>query len=109
MSIFDKLKSVFSSEEKETNSQAHKNDWYVFEWSVKDTGEIFYVGYGYGDDSKSFGFETYHGERIKEKLDVECKIIKDNLEEDRSTWFATRRIEESVERNWQCDYQSCDS
>lgn len=82
MSIFDKLKSVFSSEEKETNSQGHKNDWYVFEWSVKDTGEIFYVGYGYGDDSKSFGFETYHGERIKEKLDVECKIIKDNLEED---------------------------
>lgn len=82
MGIFDKLKSVFSSEEKETNSQAHKNDWYVFEWSVKDTGEIFYVGYGYGEDSKSFGFESYHGERIKEKLDVESKIIKDNLEED---------------------------
>ena len=46
MGIFDKLKSVFSSEEKETNSQAHKNDWSVFEWSVQDTGEIFYVGSG---------------------------------------------------------------
>lgn len=82
MGIFDKLKNIFNSEEKQNDKPMNSNDWYVFEWIVKETGEVFYIGYGYGDDDKSFGFESYHGDRIKEKLDVESKIIKENLTED---------------------------
>ncbi len=84
MGIFDKLKNMFSSENNEEQNHKNSNDWYVFEWSVVDTNEIFYIGYGYGNDSESFGFESYHGQRIKDKLKVESKIIKSDLTEEQA-------------------------
>lgn|GEM_PF-288230 len=56
--------------------------FYVYEWIIKDTGEIFYVGKGTGNRYKEFHEYAYDAEKIRAMCETKAIIIKDNLTAD---------------------------
>lgn len=58
-----------------------RNDYYVYHWRIKDTGEIFYVGKGRENRAYETHERAYEAEKIKEKYDTEVLIIAKNLSE----------------------------
>src|SRR5690625_439823 len=59
-------------------------DFYVYEWFIKDTGEIFYVGKGRGDRYKTFHERAYEAERIREIYDTDIRFVEVGLTEERA-------------------------
>ncbi|MED4128502.1 GIY-YIG nuclease family protein [Shouchella miscanthi] len=56
-------------------------DFYVYEWFIKDTGEIFYVGKGRGDRYKTFHGHGHQAEKIRRNYDTECRLVGTELTE----------------------------
>src|SRR5690625_6184254 len=50
-------------------------DFYVYEWFIKDTGEIFYVGMGRNDRYKDFHGRAYEAEKIREMFDTDIRFV----------------------------------
>ena len=63
-------------------SGSNKNDFYVYEWYIKKTGEIFYVGKGRGNRYKEYHNKAYEAEKIREVYDTDVKFVKKNLTEE---------------------------
>lgn len=58
-----------------------RNDYYVYQWKIKDTGEIFYVGKGRGNRANTRHERAYEAESIKDRYETEVIIIAENLTE----------------------------
>lgn len=62
-------------------SGSDKKDFYVYEWYIKDTGEIFYVGKGRKDRYKEFHDNAPEAEKIRELYDTDVRFVKKDLTE----------------------------
>lgn len=56
--------------------------YYVYEWFIEDTGEIFYVGKGSGNRVVSMKNRNEYFKNIRTKYKCNYRIVKDNLEEE---------------------------
>jgi len=59
-----------------------RNDYYVYQWRIKDTGEIFYIGKGRKNRAYEKHERAYDAEKIKANYETEVIIIKENLFEE---------------------------
>lgn len=65
-----------------TSSGSDKNDFYVYEWFIKETGEIFYVGKGRGNRYQTFHDRAYEAEKIRSMYETDTRFVGENLTED---------------------------
>ncbi|NRG48130.1 GIY-YIG nuclease family protein [Bacillus sp. CRN 9] len=72
----------FSSSPVGVSTGSTATDFYVYEWFVKDTGEIFYVGKGRGNRYKEYHERAYEAEKIRKKYDTDVRFIEKGLTED---------------------------
>lgn len=49
-------------------------DFYVYEWFIKETGEIFYVGKGRGNRNNVFHERAYESEKIREHYETNDRL-----------------------------------
>lgn len=63
----------------ENSEKNNFTDYYVYEWLIKDTGEIFYVGHGRGDSYKDNHQKEPDAITIRKLYDTDIKIIAKNL------------------------------
>lgn len=73
-----------------TGSSEH--DFYVYEWLIKDTGEVFYVGKGRGNRYKAFHERAYEAEKIRELYDTDDRFVATNLSEDEAVDLETKEM-----------------
>lgn len=66
------------------SSGSTKNDFYVYEWFIKETGEIFYVGKGRGKRYQTFHDRAYEAEKIRSMYETGTRFVGENLTEDES-------------------------
>lgn len=76
--------------------------YYVYEWFIKDSQKVFYVGKGKGDRYKQD--KNYYFKKVKENFDCDVRFIKTNLTEYESLlleeeWIAKRAQEGHVLTN----------
>lgn len=97
---------LFSKVNKETNnveivvtespvgqiSGSRKKDFYVYEWFIAETGEVFYVGKGRGTRYKDFHNHAYEAERIRELFKTDVRFVGENLTEDEAIELETKEI-----------------
>lgn len=57
------------------------SDFYVYEWFIKDTGEVFYVGKGRGNRYKEYHARAYIAEEIKKLFDTGSRFVATDLTE----------------------------
>lgn len=69
-----------------------KKDFYVYEWYIRDTGEIFYIGKGRGDRYKEYHKNAYEAEKIRKLFDTECRFVGKSLTEDEALELETREM-----------------
>lgn len=56
-------------------------DFYVYEWFIKETGEIIYVGKGRGNRFKEFHQRAYEAEKIRKMYDTDNRFVATGLTE----------------------------
>ncbi|MGM9986263.1 MAG: GIY-YIG nuclease family protein [Bacillaceae bacterium] len=59
-------------------------DFYVYEWFIKNTGEIFYVGKGRGNRYKAFHERAYEAEKIRKLYDTDSRFVGTGLTEEQA-------------------------
>ena len=59
-------------------------DFYVYEWYIKETGEVFYVGKGRGNRYKEFHESAYEAEEIRKIYDTDVRFVAENLTEEQA-------------------------
>lgn len=67
-------------------------DFYVYEWFIKDTGEIFYVGMGRNNRYKDFHERAYEAEKIREMFDTDIRFVGKNLTEEEAIALESKEI-----------------
>jgi len=82
--IGDVGKITFSTGYVGSATGSQHSDYYVYEWFIKETGEIFYVGKGRGDRYKEYHERAYEAEKIREKYDTDVKFVAQNLTEEQA-------------------------
>lgn len=75
-----------------TKSGGTKTDYYVYEWYVKETGEIFYVGKGRGDRYKEYHERAYEAERIRKEYKTEVRFVAQGLSEEQALEIETNEM-----------------
>lgn len=73
-----------------TNSQ--KKDFYVYEWFIIDTGEIFYVGKGRGNRFENYHDNAYVAEKIRQTFNTGNRFIKTELTENEAIELENERM-----------------
>ena len=68
------------------------NDYYVYAWKIKDTGEIFYIGKGRGDRAYGKHDRAYEAEKIRTQYETVVEILKDNLSEEEALEYESTEI-----------------
>lgn len=68
------------------------NEYYVYAWKIKDTGEIFYIGKGKGDRAHSKHDRAYEAEKIRAQYETVIEILKDNLSEEEALEYEFTEI-----------------
>ena len=58
-----------------------KSDFYVYEWFVVETGEIFYIGKGRGNRYKEHHDNAPEAEKIRKMYRTDVRFIGENLSE----------------------------
>lgn len=59
-------------------------DFYVYEWFIKETGEIFYVGKGRGNRYKVCHERAYEAEKIRKMYDTDSRFVRTGLTEEQA-------------------------
>ncbi|WP_340398415.1 GIY-YIG nuclease family protein [Paenibacillus sp. FSL H8-0079] len=67
-------------------------DFYVYEWFIKSTDEVFYVGKGRGNRFKDFHQRAYEAERIRNMYDTENRFIGTGLTEEQALELETQEM-----------------
>ena len=67
-------------------------DFYVYEWFIKETGEIFYVGKGRRDRYKEYHERAYEAEKIRKAFDTDVRFVAENLSEEEALELETREM-----------------
>lgn len=67
-------------------------DFYVYEWFIKDTGEIFYVGKGRGNRFNTFHEKAYEAEKICKLYDTSSRFIATDLTEEQAIELESKEI-----------------
>lgn len=67
-------------------------DFYVYEWFIKNTGEIFYVGKGSGNRYKVFHERAYEAEKIRNMYDTESRFVGTGLTEEQAIELEDKEI-----------------
>lgn len=62
-----------------TGSRYH--DFYVYEWYIVETGEIFYVGKGRGDRYKRYHERAIEAEKIRKLYNTDVRFVGEGLSE----------------------------
>ena len=57
------------------NTHSQFTDFYVYEWVIRETGEIFYVGKGRGNRAYEYHYNNENAERIRAEHDTEVIIL----------------------------------
>jgi tetratricopeptide (TPR) repeat protein len=73
-----------------TGSAYH--DFYVYEWFIKDTGEIFYVGKGRGDRYKEYHERAYEAEEIRKMYDTDIRFVATDLSENEALELESKEM-----------------
>ncbi|WP_019413607.1 GIY-YIG nuclease family protein [Paenisporosarcina sp. TG20] len=60
------------------------NNFYVYEWFINESGEIFYVGKGRGNRYKEFHQRAYEAEKIRKTYDTDTRFVATGLTEDQA-------------------------
>ena len=68
------------------------HDFYVYEWFIKNSGEVFYVGKGRGDRYKEYHDRAYEAEKIREAFDTDVRFVAENLSEEEALELETREM-----------------
>lgn len=90
---FDENKGIaFSSSPVGSSTGSRATDFYVYEWFIKDTGEIFYVGKGRGNRYKAFHERAYEAEKIRKTYDTDTRFVGTNLTEDEALKLETEEM-----------------
>lgn len=69
-----------------------ETDFYVYEWFIEDTGEIFYVGKGRGDRYKEYHERAYEAEKIREMYDTDVRFVGKKLNEDEAIYLESKEM-----------------
>lgn len=85
-------KITFISEYVGTTTGSLHDDYYVYEWFVKETGEIFYVGKGRGNRYKKYHERAYEAEKIKRLFDTDVKFVAQKLTEEQALEVETKEM-----------------
>lgn len=67
-------------------------DYYVYEWFLVETGDIFYVGKGRGNRYKEYHSHAYEAERIREIYDTDVRFVGINLTEEEAVELETQEM-----------------
>lgn len=67
-------------------------DYYVYEWFIKATGEIFYVGKGRGDRYKQYHKRAYEAEKIRKLYETGVRFVAKNLTEEKASNLKMQEI-----------------
>ena len=70
----------------------NKTDFYVYEWFVVETGEIFYIGKGRGNRYKAYHSRAYEAERIRAMYNTDIRFVAKNLTEEESVRLETKEM-----------------
>lgn len=77
-------------------------DFYVYEWFIKETGEVFYVGKGRGNRYKTHHDRAYEAERIRQLYDTDVRFVGTELTEEQAVELEsaemTRILDETTDR-----------
>jgi len=83
------------------NSGSSHLDFYVYEWIICETGEIFYVGKGRGKRAEEFHANNEYAERIRSEHETKVVIVKDHLSEEEALQLEAEEIVRiCTETNW---------
>ena len=85
-------KITFGSEYVGSSTGSPLQDFYVYEWFIRDTGEIFYVGKGRGDRYKEYHTNAHEAEKIKSLYDTDCRFVAQNLSEEEALELETKEM-----------------
>lgn len=85
-------KITFGSEYVGSSTGSPLQDYYVYEWFIRDTGEIFYVGKGRGDRYKEYHTNAHEAEKIKSLYDTDCRFVAQNLSEEEALELETKEM-----------------
>ncbi|EMY4798067.1 GIY-YIG nuclease family protein [Bacillus pacificus] len=69
-----------------------QNDFYVYEWFIKETGEIFYIGKGRGNRYKEYHTRAYEAEKIREHYETDSRFIATGLTEDEAIELESKEM-----------------
>lgn len=72
---------ISSSTVGEPSGSEHK-DFYVYEWYIKRTGEVFYVGKGRGNRCREYHKNSPDAEKIRSAYDTDIRIVAQGLTEE---------------------------
>lgn len=71
---------------------SNAKDFYVYEWFIKETGEIFYVGKGRGNRFKEFHQRAYEAEKIRKMYETDSRFVAKELTEDEAIEIESKEI-----------------
>lgn len=67
-------------------------DFYVYEWFIKNSDEIFYVGKGRGNRYKAFHERAYEAEKIRKMYDTDIRFVGIGLTEEQALELETQEM-----------------
>ncbi len=77
-------------------------DFYVYEWFIKETGEVFYIGKGRGARYKVNHGDNSAAEKIRKQYETDIRFVAQNLTEEQAlkieTEEMTRILNETTDR-----------
>ncbi|MGE7128961.1 GIY-YIG nuclease family protein [Lysinibacillus xylanilyticus] len=69
-----------------------EKDFYVYEWFIKETGEIFYVGKGRGNRFIEFHQRAYEAEKIRKMYETDNHFVATGLTESEAIELESKEI-----------------
>ena len=83
---------TFSSGPVGVTTGSTATDFYVYEWFIKETGEIFYVGKGRGNRYKAHHERAYEAEKIRGMYDTDVRFVKKGLTEEEAVELESQEM-----------------